>query len=124
MAHRLTVADGRERPITATTIKEAKRLLASSRVVACSMPIGLHTPSPVTILLELYLAQQEALYPRARGLGRVDHAHPAVTKRWIAVLESEGLVEQQQGRFSLSPAGHGRVSEMLMLLSDVQRCLD
>lgn len=124
MAHRLTVADGREHRITATTIKQAKRMLASSRVVACSMPAGLHTPSPVTILLELYLAQEEALYPRARGLGRVDLAHPAVTRRWIAVLENEGLVEQHQGRFSLSPAGHGRVSEMLELLSDVQRCLD
>ncbi|MBB4620014.1 hypothetical protein, partial [Sphingomonas abaci] len=95
-----------------------------SKVEKTGRLLGLHTPSPITILLELYLAQEEALSPCARGLGRVDLAHPAVTRRWIAVLESEGLVEQQQGRFSLSPAGHGRVSEMLELLSDVQRYLD
>ena len=125
MSRTLRVADGREHVVsTTTTIKLAERMLASSRVIACSMPAGLHTPSPVTILLELYLAEEEALYPRASGLGRVDHMHPVVTNRWIAALAEQGLVEQQRGHVALNAAGHKKVTEMLELLFEVQRCLD
>lgn len=125
MSRTLRVADGREHVVsTTTTIKLAERVLASLRVLACSMPAGLHTPSPVTILLELYLAEEEALYPRTSGLGRTDHMHPAIVDRWIAVLVQQGLVEQQQGRNALTEAGHEHVTEMLTLLFQVQRCLD
>lgn len=110
MSRTLRVADGREHVVsTTTTIKLAERMLASLRVVACSMPAGLHPPSPVSILLELYLAEEEALYPRASRLGRTDHMHPMVVDRWIAVLVQQGLVEQQQGRNALTEAGHEHV---------------
>lgn len=125
MSRTLRVADGREHVVsTTTTVKLAERMLASSRVIACSMPASLHTPSPVTLLLELYLAEEEALYPHASGLGRIDHMHPMVVERWIAVLVQQGLVEQQQGRNALTEAGHKHVTDMLTLLFQVQRCLD
>lgn len=125
MPRTLSVADGKEHVVsTTTTIKLAERMLASSRVIACSMPAGLHPPSPVTILLELYLAEEEALYPRASGLGRVDQMHPVVAEGWVAVLVQQGLVEVQHGRAALTAAGHKVVCDMLELLFSVQRALD
>lgn len=125
MSRTLRVADGKEHVVsTTTTIKLAERMLASSRVVACSMPAGLHPPSPVTILLELYLAEEEALYPKSSALGLTDHMHPIVAERWAAALLKQGLVEQQHGRVALSATGHKVVTEMLELLFAVQRALD
>lgn len=125
MSRTLKVADGKEHVVSTTsTIKLAERMLASSRVIACSLPPGLHPPSPVTILLELYLAEDEALYPKSSGLGLTDHMHPIVAERWVAALLKQGLVEQQHGRVALSAAGYQAVTDMLEVLFAVQRALD
>jgi hypothetical protein len=125
MSRTLRVADGKEHVVsTATMTKLAERMLTSSRVVACSMPAGLYPPSPVTILLELYLAEEEALYPRSSALGVTDHMHPVVAERWVAALVQQGLVEQRHNRAALSATGYKIVKDMLNLLFQVQRALD
>jgi hypothetical protein len=88
------------------------------------MPAGLYPPSPVTILLEFYLAEEEALYPRSSALGLTDHMNPVVAERWVGALVQQGLVERQHGRAALSATGHKLVTEMLELLFAVQRALD
>ncbi|MBB4618536.1 hypothetical protein [Sphingomonas abaci] len=107
-----------------TTIKFAERVLASYRVLAVGLPSELRCPSPMSMLLELYVAEEEALYPTADGLGVIDAMHPNVRNHWIKALVQSGHIEQKGSRFALSDVGYKVVNDVLDLLFQVQRCLD
>jgi hypothetical protein len=125
MPRTLTAPNDREHVVTTTTtIKFAERVLASYRVLAVGLPVELRCPSPMSILLELYIAEEEALYPTSDGLGKVDAMHPSVKNRWIQALAQSGFVEQKGARFALTEAGYKVVNDVLDLLFQVQRCLD
>ena len=95
----LSVPDGKVRVVsTTTTLKLAERMLAASRVVSSHLPAGFSPPTPMNLLLELFIAEENALYPGAADLGRHDGMSPRLVDRWLIALLHEGLIEKTMKR--------------------------
>jgi hypothetical protein len=119
MTRVLRVADGSARLVsTTTTVKLAQRMLAAANVVHNALPHGFATPTPINILLELYLAEERGLYPLATELSDRHNT------RWVAALASVGLVDYEGSHVALTDTGYETVIATLTELFNVQRALD
>ncbi|WP_294312814.1 hypothetical protein [uncultured Sphingomonas sp.] len=107
-----------------TTIKLAERVLASARVVDAHMPPDFANFSPLYLLLELYLAEEQANYLTIDAVRQRGPASASTLKRWISAIEGEGLVEQNAGLLALTQKGYTLVVDTLEGIFDVQRELD
>lgn len=107
-----------------TTIKLAERVLASARVVEAQMPFGFVSFSPLYLLLELYLAEEQANYLTIDGVRQRGPASASTLKRWVSAIEGEGLIEQNAGLLALTQKGYTLVVDTLEGIFDVQRELD
>lgn len=107
-----------------TTARLARRMLGASEVVAEYLPSGLYGSPGLDILLALHVAEEDAQYLDVRHLAPPGSPGPAVTSRWVSVLEQEGLVDRKGDMLALSTRGHDVVSDLLEKLYAVQRTLD
>jgi hypothetical protein len=125
LPHTLTVADGSVRTVsTTTTVRLAERVLAASCVARENLPKGFHTPTPLSLLLEMYVAEESARYLRISELGVTDGMHPRIAERWVAALVTEGLACVRIDHAALTSEGHQTVTRLLQELFTVQRTLD
>jgi hypothetical protein len=121
----LTTADGSVRTISpTTTVKMAERMLAASRVARAELPKSFHTPSPLNLLLEMFVAEEDTQYYRVSELGFNDGMHPRITERWVAALVEAGLMSVQIDHAALTTEGHSTVTRLIESLYVAQRKLD
>lgn len=121
----LTPADGLPRVLhPTTTTKLAERILLASRVFSEVLPEGLNALPVLDILLDLYVAEEDARYPRTGEIDPPGTLAPSVTQRWIAALVQEGLVERRDDLVALSTKGHALVTTFLQTLYAAQRAAD
>ncbi len=109
---------------TTTTVKLAERMLAAASAVSAGLPSGFYPPSPMNILLEMYLSLEGCASSAARDAGVRDGMHPRVAERWIRALMQEGLVESVGDKTSLTARGNDAVMEILEAVFHGQRQLD
>lgn len=107
-----------------TTTKLAERILLASRIFSEVLPEGLNTLPVLDILLDIYVAEESARYPRTSEIDPPGTLAPSVTQRWIAALVSAGLVERRGDLVALSTDGHVRVTTFLQTLYAAQRAVD
>ncbi len=125
MPRTLIAPDGAVRNVAVTTtVKIAERILASARVVEAKMPTGFVSFSPLNILLELYLAEEQANYLSVDTLRHRAIASETTLRRWISALELEGLIDQKEGLLALTHQGYTLVVDTLEGIFNVQRELD
>jgi len=125
MPRTLTVPEGAGRVIgTTTTVKLAKRMLAASKVVSQSLPKGFAAQAPINLLLELFVAEEDAHYPPSSELGITDSMSSSVLDRWLVALAHEGFIERQNEAYALTDEGFRTVTGLLEALFIAQRALD
>lgn len=125
MPRTLIAADGAVRNVAVTTtIKMAERILASARIVESHMPTGFVGFSPLNVLLELYLAEEQASYLTVDTLRHHGIASGSTLRRWVAAIEAEGLIEQKSDLLALTQQGYTLVVDTLESIFNVQRELD
>lgn len=125
MPRTLIVPDGPARVVgTTTTTKLAERMLAAAGVVHAVLPHGFAATSPMTILLEIYLAEEAGRYLGVEQIGLTGHASLPVRQRWVAALEGADLIERQGRLIALSDHGYTTVVTVLENVFAVQRQLD
>jgi hypothetical protein len=125
LPRQLRNSDGRGYLVGGTdTLILARRMLAAAAVVHAHLPYGFDPPSPLQIMMQLYVAEEEACYLTLTDVSRSDPASQPVTKRWLAALESNGFVERRDTIFALTTFGYERVIATLEALFAAQRRLD
>jgi hypothetical protein len=99
-------------------------MLAASGVVSSHLPAGFSPPTPMNLLLELFIAEENALYPGAADLGRHDGMSPRLVDRWLIALLHEGLIEKNNEAVALTDQGFNAVVRVLEAMFNAQRLLD
>ena len=116
---------GQARTIGPTTVaKLASRMIAAQRVVSASLPAGFISPTPVVILLQLLVAEDEGEWATLEATESASSDTPSVTRRWTAALKAAGLIEQREGLLGLTAHGYETTVAMLENIYAAQRKLD
>ena len=106
------------------TVKLAKRVIETGRVIAGSLPKGFVAPSVMELLLALYLAEEDARYLTISELSMNEGLAISVATRWISALCEIDLVEKRNGLIALTGSGYSTVITTLQDIFKAQRMLD
>lgn len=106
------------------TVKLAKRVIETGRVIAGALPKGYVSPSAMELLLALYLAEEDARYLSVSELSATEGVAITVAARWVNALCKIDLVEQRNGLIALTGSGYFTVITTLQDIFGAQRLLD
>jgi hypothetical protein len=109
---------------TTTTLKLAERMLTAARVISMGLPPGFSPPTPMNLLLELFIAEESAHYPKAAELGKHDGMSQHVVDRWLIALSSERLIERNEKAVALTEHGRNVVVRVLEAIINAQNLLN
>lgn len=106
------------------TVKLAKRVIETGRVIAGVLPKGYVSPSVMELLLAIYLAEEEARYLTIIELSSIQGVAIPVAVRWIDALCGINLVEKRNDLIALTSDGYSIVITTLQNIFSAQRLLD
>ena len=106
------------------TVKLAKRVIETVRVIAGALPKGYVSPSVMELLLAIYLAEEEARYLTIIELSSIQGVAIPVAVRWIDALCGINLVEKRNDLIALTSDGYSIVITTLQNIFSAQRLLD
>lgn len=106
------------------TVKLAKRVIETVRVIAGALPKGYVSPSVMELLLAIYLAEEEARYLTIIELSSIQGVAIPVAVRWIDALCGIKLVEKHNNLIALTSDGYSIVISTLQNIFGAQRLLD
>ena len=125
LPRQLKPADGRSYLVGGTTtLILARRMLAATKTVRDHLPPGFDTPSPMQILMQLYVAEEESDDLFIADIVSLNPTSAPIIRRWLAALGSIGYVEQRGELVALTEHGYDRVIATLEAMFAAQRELD